>query len=301
MIKKWSFALQKWQIYAVLVLTFCIWGSLYVVSKYVLGQIPAFTTAELRAVIAVLAIFLILRNQSLLKVRKEDYKEIFLLGFLGYFFSLDMQLLGTQLSSASLASLLNALNPIVIMLLAASFLGEKLTKRKIIGILLSLAGVYVILGDAAAGTGSDIFWGVIFSLLSVLSWGIFTIRLRKIAQRYAGIVILFWGMLVGAVCNLPAVGWEFVRYGVPVFSLSGVVALLYMGLICTGLAHFFWNYCLGHLEAGNCALFYPLQPLMAALMGIFFLGETLTANFLLGSVFILGGLLLELLGKEHRG
>ncbi|NLK36177.1 MAG: DMT family transporter, partial [Gracilibacteraceae bacterium] len=69
----------------------------------------------------------------------------------------------------------------------------------------------------------------------------------------------------------------------------------YMGLVCTGLAHVLWNKSLSMLEAGTCSLFYPIQPMVAVLLGWLFLGESINLSFVFGAVLIIGGVVFSLL------
>ena len=151
--------------YVYLLTTFMLWGSLYVVSQFVLGKIPTFTVAMFRYLIAFIALSLISLKSEKEKIEKSDYKYFFIMGFIGYFISVDCQLLGTgRLPSGSMASLINSLNPVIISVMAMIILNEKSEMNKIVGIVLSLAGVYMIIG-----TGANIqFLGVLISLLQLL-------------------------------------------------------------------------------------------------------------------------------------
>ena len=64
------------------------------------------------------------------KIQRSDFKYIFIIGCIGYFISVSAQLLGIKYANASLASLINAMNPIMIMIFASIFLKEKLTIKK---------------------------------------------------------------------------------------------------------------------------------------------------------------------------
>lgn len=125
-------------VYPYLFLTFFLWGSLYVVSKHVLGKVPPFTLSLLRYVIAVVILFLLVRIKNYAPLERKYYKQILLIGFFGYFLSQVLQFMGTKLSNASFAALINSLNPVAIMVMAAVFLHEKLTAQKIAGLALSL-------------------------------------------------------------------------------------------------------------------------------------------------------------------
>lgn len=75
-----------------------------------LDKLPLFTVACLRYVIAVAVLLTVVHVRKLGKIEKGDWKYVFMVGFLGYFLSLGAQLIGTKLSNASLASLVNSTN-----------------------------------------------------------------------------------------------------------------------------------------------------------------------------------------------
>jgi drug/metabolite transporter (DMT)-like permease len=283
--------------YLYLILTFFIWGSYYVVSKFVLGKMPVLTVAELRLAIAGIALFAIIELKKLPKIQKEDYKDVFLIGILGYFLAPDAQLLGIKFTTASISSLINSLNPVLIMLMAAFFLKETLTARKIIGIMMSLFGVCIILD--LGGTISVA--GIVLCFLSIMAWSLATIKIRKFAQKYDAIVLLAYTILVGFICNLPLEGYELVKTNLSIrIDLPCLCSLLYLGLVCTSIANYFWNKSLASIEAGTCSAFYPLQPLSSVALGIIFLGEQLTASFVAGAFVIVCGVVLSLFQKNTR-
>ena len=125
--------------------TFLCWGSLYVVSKLALETIPPVTVLALRYLVAIPALFLLLKVRGALRpVRREHVGTLLAIGLLGYFLSFCLQMLGINRLSGSVSSLLGAMNPIFIPILAAVFLREKLTKEKIGCVMISMVGVVLI-------------------------------------------------------------------------------------------------------------------------------------------------------------
>ena len=185
--------------YLYLMTTFMLWGSLYVVSQFVLGKIPTFTVAMFRYLIAFIALSFISLKGKKEKIEKSDYKYFFIMGFIGYFISVDCQLLGTKIAGGSMASLINSLNPIIISVMAMIILNEKLEINKIIGIILSLFGVYMIIG-----TGANIeFIGVLISFIAVIGWAFMSVISRKISNKYSALTLTKVSMLIATVCNIP--------------------------------------------------------------------------------------------------
>lgn len=288
---------EKTAAYLQLILTFSLWGSLYVAGKLVLESLPTFTIVFFRYVFAAALIgsLLRIRGTKTKKIAKKDYKYIVIIGFFGYFLSISSQFLGIRFASATLASIINSINPITIMLAAAVFLRERLSPQKLLGIALALVGVYITVGGFDSGTQMT---GILFSLGSVALWAVVSVVTRKVTQNYDPLKITFYGMLLALCCNAPLCLYELhtaetIRVSLPVAAL-----LLYMGLFCTGLTYFLWNRCLSRLEAGICSMFYPVQPLVSAVLGVLFLREKVTASLVLGGALIIGGVLAGLAQRK---
>lgn len=283
--------------YLYLIITFCAWGSLYVVSKFVLGKVPVFTVSFLRYMIAGTVLFFVLKKKKVKKIERQDYKYVILIGFLGYFLSSVAQFIGTKLSNASIASLINSMNPITIMVFAAIILKEKLTIKKAVCISLAFLGVYIIIGGVN-GTGQVL--GILISIFSVISWSFVSVIVRRITKKYDALQITTYGILIAFGCTLPFSICEFITIPNIQFDWMVILSLFYMGIVCTALAHVFWNISLSMIEAGTCSLFYPVQPMVAVMLGWMFLGENISKNFVFGSILIIGGVLLSILGKMEN-
>ncbi len=280
------------QAYGYLILTFVLWGSLYVVSKYILGKLPTFTISFLRFSIA-FAVLTVTQKRNVRPVEKRDIPYLFLLGVGGYFVAVGAQLLGTKYAGASMASLLNSLNPVTMTLFAALILHEPLTKGKAAGIALALAGVYVILG----GGGAESLVGIGLSLFSVLFWSLVSVLMRRVTQKYDAISVTRYGVGIAALCYLPVCLWEIAETGGIHLDAPGILALLYMGVVCTGGAYYLWNKSLSLLDASTCSAFYPVQPLVSAGLGMLFLGEKTGMGFWIGALLIVAGIFVNLFGN----
>lgn len=278
--------------YIYLLVTFFTWGSLYVVSKFVLGKIPVITLSFLRYVISGAVLWPVLQQRKLKKIDKKDYKYVFGIGFWGYFVAIGAQLLGTKLSNASLAALVNSMNPVVIMLFAVVLLKEKLTLKKVVCGITAIIGVYIIVGG---GDSTGQLLGVLISIVSVIIWSWVAVVVRKVTQKYDAFQITTYGIVVAAICTLPFSVWEIMITPAIQFDGSIVVSLLYIAIVCTALAHVLWNKSLSLIEAGTCSLFYPMQPLVAVFLGWALLGESISINFVMGAVLIIGGVFVSLI------
>jgi len=286
------FNISKKTVYLYLFLIFSIWGSLYVVSKFVFGNVPTFTALLIRNATAAFALSIILKQRKNKKIKREDYKYILIIGFFGYFLSVGAQFLGTKLTNASFASLINSMNPITITLFASLILKEKVTPKTIISIIVLVIGLKILIGDI---NDNLYLSGIFLSLLSVTIWSLVTVLVKKVSKSYDPFQITVYGIMTATVFCIPVSIYEITTSPVINFNFEVIAALLYMGLICTAMAHALWNKCMSIIDAGTCSLFYPIQPLVATLLGIIFLNEKIDKNFILGAVLIVGAVLFNVI------
>lgn len=276
--------------------TFICWGSVYAVSKVALRTIPPVTLLLCRYIVAVPTLLLLLKIRGALRpLEKKDRPVIAAIGFLGYFFSFCLQMLGISRLSGSVSSLLGAMNPIFIPLLAAIFLHEKMTLRKVACVALSMTGVAVIVG---VGGDADAL-GALLMLLSVFLWSSTSIIIRRLGGRYDPMQVA----MMAIACAIPLTGvWSARELALnPIsFPLPSVLAVLFMGTVGTAAPHSLWNYCLSKMDASFCSMFYPLQPLVASTLGVLFLGESITIQYLLGAAIICCGIIAAVRTAKSR-
>ena len=275
---------------------FVLWGSQYVISKIALRTVPPVTLLALRYLVSVPALFIVLRlRHALTPVKKGDWPILFAIGFTGYFASFCLQMLGINRLTGSVSSLLGAMNPIFIPILAAFFLHERITPAKIACVALSMAGVVVIVGVDGTVDAS----GALLMLASVFLWSTASIIIRRVSGRYDPMHIA----LIAILCALPFTGgWSLIELqSAPCsFTLESVLAVLYMGVLGTAVTHSLWNYSLRVMDASFCSMFYPMQPLVSSILGVLFLHEAVTPSFVIGALMICCGIVAAVISAKPR-
>jgi len=275
---------------------FVLWGSQYVISKIALRTVPPVTLLALRYLVSVPALFIVLRlRHALTPIKKGDWPILFAIGFTGYFASFCLQMLGINRLTGSVSSLLGAMNPIFIPILAAFFLHERITPAKIACVALSMAGVVVIVGVDGTVDAS----GALLMLASVFLWSTASIIIRRVSERYDPMQIA----LIAILCALPFTGgWSLIELqSAPCsFTLESVLAVLYMGVLGTAVTHSLWNYSLRVMDASFCSMFYPMQPLVSSILGVLFLHEAVTPGFVIGALMICCGIVAAVISAKPR-
>jgi drug/metabolite transporter (DMT)-like permease len=278
------------KVYIYLVLALCSWGTLFVAGKYVLEVLPSFSLLFLRYFIGISVLRIVYRKAPKSRIETKDRKYVFIIGFVGYFLAIGFQLLGTHYCAASMASLINSMNPAAIILLAFFILRESISLKKGCAVGVTLLGTVAVIGNL--GTGNTVM-GMIFSFASMAAWSLNSVLVRLCCQRYDSVTVTLYGMTVGMLFALPAAFIEakYAAFHIAALTPFVVMWIFYIGIVCTAGGLLFWNKALELVDAATCSLFYPLQPLTSAVLGVLFLKEVLNLNFIVGSVLIIGGIL----------
>lgn len=290
---------DKTKAYVYLILATTGWGTLYVAGKYVLDVVPSFTLLFFRYLVGIMVLLFFYRKKPRTKIAKEDMKTILVIGVVGYFLGIVFQFIGTNHCSASMASIINSVNPVFIILCAAFMIHERPTRNQVISVIIALIGTVVIIGKV--GEGNETI-GILFSFGSVITWSIASVYIREICQKYDTILITIYAMIIGFVCDIPFAMYAYVHAGLTIdsFPLPIILCILYIGTVCTAGALTFWNKGLELLDSTTCSLFYPLQPFTSAALGVFCLKEELNMNFIIGSALIVGGILYAVIADSKK-
>ena len=229
------------------------------------------------------------------RVAAADLVTVIIGGLLGY--------LGTQfLFSQSLKyttpvifALMISLTPVAALLLSAVFLKESVSRRKIMGIVLSISGAFlVILEGRGAGTGSNNALGILLVILCVFFYAGYLVMTRKVAVTYTPVTIAKWMFLVSALALVPLAPSELPHQ--TIYSGDGtLLAFCLLGfalLFSTTLAFFCLPLALKKLEASTVSIFMNLQPIVASVVAIGVGQDTLTWDKSLAALLVLSGVYL---------
>lgn len=268
-----------------------IWGGMYVVSKVVLEVIPPFSLLFLRLILgaSALALAIWIRNQKTgitIHYSKDQFWKIFLVGVVGYGVSLGFQFVGTRLSTASNGALVTSATPAFVLFFAPFLLGEKATLRHVAALLLSTLGVLAVIDPRNAELSPELFWGNMSLLTAALTWALYSVLVRKVS-RTQDLLASSTIMLLGGIPSSLVFGWIEIRsQGIGEITPGIVGGLLFLGIISTAIAMILWNFAFAKLPAAAASLTFFAQPVVGALLGWYFLSESITPLFLTGGALI---------------
>ena len=269
-----------------------IWGGMYVVSKVVLEVIPPFTLLSLRLLLGIMSLAVFLPRQGGLKWPLKWLLAAFLAGFIGYGISLGLQFVGTHLSTAANAALVTSASPAFILIFGIWILGEKATWSRVAALILSSVGVIIVIDPRSVFLGGDLALGNIALLGAALTWGLYSVLIKKVGAQMTTVAVSFIAFLGGLPMSLPLSAFEIRTVGIGQITPGVILGVLYLGIISTGLAMYLWNKSLDLLDAGLVSLLFFAQPVVGVGLGTMLLGEELNLGFWIGALFIGGGLLI---------
>lgn len=280
-----------------------IWGSMYVISKYVLEFVPPLTLVWLRYVIAFIALGLIWQRKyrHIETITKRDWILLLWIGFIGYFVSISLQFIGTKLSNAHTASLITSATPAFIALFAWLLLKEALTKQKLASLLIATIGVVCIIGWN--GNASSALGGNLSLVGAAVTWALLSIYVKMASQTLHTLTITTFAILFALLFTTPAMIWEIQSTSIDVSSLGVQLGILYLGTVSTAGAFFCWNKGMEMMDATVGSLFFFFQPLVGTWLGWLLLHETLHVSFFIGALLIIIAVVLSTLPaqkKKHR-
>ena len=197
--------------------------------------------------------------------------------------------IGMVTLGAGLVAVLNYSMPVWMALMAHFFLGEHLTRRKVIGIIVSMAGMWLLMNVDSGGDLSI----VVLTLVGAAAWAaagiIVKIQDRRMKANDCNLIqYTTWQMVVGALAL--GVQAAVMESGTIQWTTLAVGCLLYNGIMASSLAFFMWNYLLTQIEAAKAAIAILGVPVVGVISGVLVLDEPMTAMTLLGMAMILIGI-----------
>lgn len=287
---------EKSRAFALLFLTFFVWASVYVGAKLISGDIPPSLLACLRTCSGAACVSLMAWQYRHIHIERKDLWLLLLVGFLGYYATVNLVQIGIALTGASVAALINALTPVSVTLLAALILHEKITPVKVVCLALALAGTVIITG----GTQSrGELMGIFAMLGAVTTWGFASVYLRKLTAKYPPVLVTAYGLCISLLFHIPTGIASLAAQGA-VFTPFNILVILYLGIAGTGISQYTWSKSLSILPASTCSLFYPLQAMFSALLGAMILKEHFHSSFFLGFALICMDVALNTWGSRRE-
>ena len=262
--------------YLLLTLSALFWSGNMVVGRGVHEAVPPFALAFWRWTLALACVAPLalphLRNQWPLV--KKHWMALVVLGLLGVGGFNTLVYIGLHSTTATNAAILNSFIPIMTIALAFALLGRKLGALEALGVVVSLAGVGLIVarGELATLLAFSLNRGDLWLLAAMLVWGLYTVGLHWRPPIHPMLLFAVC-TVVGLVALAPFYAWELASGQAIAMSAPALAAIVYVGIFPGFLGHVFYNAGVAAVGPNQGSLFIHLMPVFGTLLAATFLGE----------------------------
>ena len=265
------------------------WGLAFVFIRVAVQPLGAFVLVELRALLGCLVLLLYASMSGVAIDWRRNWRKFVIFGALGSAFPFTLIALAQTVLSASFAVVLVTMAPLFSALIAAFWLGDRMTVRKTGGLLLGLVGVAFLTGFKPDSAGAAPPWAVALALATAALYGVAGVYSKR---NLAGIAPLAAaaGSQLGAALLLLPLAVVFPPNAAP--SLVQWLNVAALAVFSSALAFILYFRLIDSIGPVKTASVNYLTPLFGVAGGVLVLGEPLSANLLIGLAMILAGVTL---------
>lgn len=283
--------------WGLLILLGLIWGASFFFGRVAVLHIPPMTLVLFRVGIAAIAMHIVFgRTPGFYQTLSSRWRDLLILGLLNNAIPFTLIFAGQTQIGAGLASILNATTPLWTVVVAQMVTtDEKISSAKLIGCALGLAGMVLLTGPAALGIDDSPLWAklaVVGAAISYACAAAFGKRFRGVEPR-----VTATGQLTASSLIILPLALVFDQpWTLTVPPMDVIAAVLALALVSTAYAYILYFRILSAAGATSASLVTLLVPPAAILLGIVFLGESLSLTEASG----LGLIALGLLSLDNR-
>ena len=271
-----------------------LWGSMGLFVRTLNAQgLASMEIVGLRAAVTAVSmfLFLLLCNRRLFVIRLKDLWCFLGTGICSIVFFNFCYFKAITMTSLSVAAILLYTAPAIVMVLSYFLFKEKLTKRKLLALVMTFIGCVLVTGILSE-TGSVSAGGILVGLGAGLGYALYSIFSRYALEKgYSSLTITFYTFLIAAIasCFLADMG---AVAQVAAGSIGNLFFCLAFGVLCTVAPYLTYTLGLQYVENGKASIIASIEPVTATLLGAVLFHEKLTVSGVLGVVLVLVALAL---------
>ncbi|MEJ0075594.1 MAG: DMT family transporter [Alphaproteobacteria bacterium] len=262
-------------------------GAAIVATRYVAADISPASLAFLRYSIGVACLIPVVAMAQRVRFARADILPIAALGVGQFGILIALLNYGLRSVPAGRGALIFASFPLITLIVAALLGHEHVTVRKVGGILATMAGVALALGDKILGAGSIL--GELTILASAAVGAVCSVLYRPYLRRYPTLPVSAFAMAAAALALFPFAALDDLFVAPAQLSASAWGAIVFIGL-SSGTFYVVWLWALKTIPASRVTVFLALSPVTAIVLGVALLGEPVTAGMMAGVACVAAGL-----------
>lgn len=228
------------------------------------------------------------------KIAGRDWGRLIFCAILGMSINMLAFFKGLELSTPINSSVLVTITPIIVVILSAVFINEKITWLKGSGIVIGLMGALglILFGAEIRQGAPNIPLGNALFVLNSTAYGAYLIFVKTLIQKYHPFTLMKWLFTIGTVINLPIAFPDLMQVQWDQLPLDAIGAILFVVICTTFLTYLFNIFALTQLKASTVSAFVYIQPLIGILFALFMGKDDLTIVKIIATIFVLVGVYL---------
>lgn len=294
-------------VYLAMAIASVFWSGAFITGKLAVGEFPAFALTFFRFAFALPVIFLLLylRQPEDIWPKREQWKPLIFLGFVGTFLYHGLFFSALKYTTAINSSLIGSTNPMITTVLAVIFFHEQITPLRVFGIALSFFGVFLVIsnGNWDVIANFRFNYGDILMFVAVCSWAVYSLMSRRYMGRYqiSPLALTAYTFLICTIISIPFVIWEQPMTYLPYATVGGWLSILYMAIFASVLGYLIHMIAVQRIGASKASIFINLVPVFTIIQSVLFLGETFTLfKCISAGIIIVGVYLTTRPGPDHE-
>ncbi len=228
------------------------------------------------------------------KIAKKDWGRILVCAILGMVVNMLSFFKGLQLSTPINSAVLVTITPIIVVILSAFFLSEKITVNKGLGIILGFIGAIalILFGAEIRQDAPNIPFGNFLFIVNATAYGSYLILIKKLIEKYHPFTLMKWLFTVALIINLPITLPEAleIKWSTMPLWVYGSIAFVVIGT--TFMTYLFNVFALTELKASTVGAFVYVQPLFGILFALISGKDQLTLVKIVATALVLFGVYL---------
>jgi drug/metabolite transporter (DMT)-like permease len=281
---------SEYRTYLQMVLTTAFWGGSFIASKIALHEFTATSLLFFRLLIAVAVIFPILFCfETRIIPERGDLVLLFGIGALGISLFFTLQFYAIMYTSASNASIINALNPLISSVLASYIADEYLTRKRIGLILIAFIGVLLTVtnGDLGNIVSLRLDKGSLIMLVATVCFSLYSVFSKKATKKYSPLLVTAYIILFGLLQIAPIMLLTGNFVGTLSFSSEAWLCVGFLAVCSSVIGYLLQQDAIKKIGVNKTVIFNNLVTPFALLFAFIFLGEVISVLNLVSAAMIL--------------
>lgn len=276
-----------------LIMAMILWASSFIALKLAFIDYHPMVVIAGRMVVASLAFFFLLPRFRNIRIRRQDWKLLAAMALCEPCLYFIFEALALKNTSASQASVITSMLPLLVTVASALFLAENFSLQNLVGLGLAMAGgIALSLGGETSVQAPAPFLGNFYEFLAMLCATGYTVAVKRLTSRYPPLFLTAVQAWVGSLFFCPIL----LLPQIPMpetLLLIPTAAVIYLGLAVTLFAYGFYNFALSRMDAGKAAIYVNLIPIFTMFLGWLVFRDVFTLPQYLAGLLIFFGVALS--------